>query len=192
MKLKGQRVGFALTGSFCTFDTAFAVLEKIVSEGAIVTPIISSIVDTTDTRFIKASDLKEKLYLLTGSPIIKTIAQAEPIGPQQLLDLLIILPCTGNTMAKLACGITDTAVCMAAKSHLRNNRPVVLGLSTNDALGNSAKNIGILLNTRNYYFVPFGQDDPFQKNRSMVLNGEHALQAFEMALDGQQLQPILT
>jgi dipicolinate synthase subunit B len=192
VKLKGQRVGFALTGSFCTFDTAFAVLEKIVSEGAIVTPIISSIVDTTDTRFIKASDLKEKLYLLTGSPIIKTIAQAEPIGPQQLLDLLIILPCTGNTMAKLACGITDTAVCMAAKSHLRNNRPVVLGLSTNDALGNSAKNIGILLNTRNYYFVPFGQDDPFQKNRSMVLNGEHALQAFEMALDGQQLQPILT
>jgi dipicolinate synthase subunit B len=191
MKLKDKRIGFAVTGSFCTFEIAVNVLKELINEGAIVTPIISSAVDTTDTRFYTADDFKDDLYTLTKNPVIRTILEAEPIGPQKLLDVLLILPCTGNTLAKMAYGITDTAVTMAAKAHLRNNRPCVLGVSTNDALGNGAKNIGALLNARNIYFVPFGQDDPIQKNRSMVFKKEYVLRTLEMALDNEQIQPII-
>jgi dipicolinate synthase subunit B len=191
MRLEGKRVGFAMTGSFCTFALAIQVLEEIIARGAVVTPIISNIVDTVDTRFFKAAELKERLTGLTGNPVIRTISEAEPIGPGKLLDLLVILPCTGNTIAKLAAGITDTTVTMAVKAHLRNNGPVVLGVSTNDALSNGAKNIGALLNARNVYFIPFSQDDPMVKARSAVLRSEFVIKALEMALDGQQMQPVL-
>ena len=188
---EGKRIGFALTGSFCTIDMALEVIEKLVQARADVFPILSHTVNNTDTKFGTAKALKQKLTALTGQPIIKTIPEAEPIGPARLLDILIVLPATGNTLAKIAYGITDTPVTMAVKSHLRNNRPVLLGLSSNDALGNSAKNIGQLLNTRNIYFIPFGQDQPHEKPRSMVLKGEYTLAAIDEALHGRQLQPIL-
>jgi dipicolinate synthase subunit B len=191
LKLEGKRIGFAMTGSFCTFSVAIKGLKDILEQGALVTPVISNNVDVTDTRFYNADELKKELTRLTDQPIIKTIAEAEPIGPYQLFDLLIVLPCTGNTLAKINMGITDTTVTMAVKSHLRNNRPVVLGVSTNDALGNNAKNIGALLNARNFYFIPFGQDDPEGKGRSMVLKGEYVLKTIEMAFDNRQIQPVL-
>lgn len=191
MALENKRIGFALTGSFCTFATALECIEEIMRQGAEVTPIISHSVDTIDTRFGRAADLKEKLEWITGKQIIRTIPGAEPIGPKQLFDLLVVLPATGNTIAKLANGITDTPVTMAVKSHLRNNGPVVLGISTNDALGNGAKNIGALLNTRHFYFVPYGQDDPAQKNYSIIFNKEKVLPTLECALEGRQVQPLL-
>jgi len=191
MTLEGKRVGFAICASFCTFDTALECVDAIVKKGAIVTGILSPATDTINTRFMRADDLKDSLYMLTGNPLIRTIEEAEPIGPQKLLDLLVVLPATGNSLAKLAAGITDTAVTMAVKSHLRNNRPVVLAVSTNDGLGNSAKNIGALLNMKNIYFVPFGQDDPMLKPKSLVFLKEMVVPALEEALEGRQLQPLL-
>jgi dipicolinate synthase subunit B len=191
MTLTDKRIGFAMTGSFCTFSAALHCLDEIVGQGAVVTPILSQMADTTDTRFMKASELKDRLTALTGQPIIRTITDAEPIGPGQLLDLLVVLPATGNTIAKLANGITDGPVLMAIKSHLRNNRPVVLGVSTNDALGNSARNIGALLNMRNIFFIPFGQDDAFGKARSAVMKKEQVIKTLEQALDGIQVQPVI-
>lgn len=191
MMLEGKRIGFAMTGSFCTFQTALACLDDIIAEGAIVTPILSHAADTLDTRFGKAIALKETLSRVTGAAVIRTIAEAEPIGPQKLLDVLLVLPATGNTLAKLANGITDTPVTMAVKSHLRNNRPVVLAVSSNDALGNSAKNIGVLLNARNIFFVPFSQDDPDSKPRSLVFKREQVLASVEQALENKQLQPMM-
>ena len=190
-RFEGIRVGFALTGSFCTLDMALGIIEELVNSGAEVMPILSPAVDIMDTKFGTAAGLKERLVELTGQPVVKTIAEAEPIGPGKLLDILVVLPATGNTMAKMAYGITDTAVTMAIKAHLRNNRPVVLGLSSNDALGNGAKNIGMLLGMRNIYFVPFGQDSPHAKPRSMVLKGEYTLAAIDEALHGRQLQPMV-
>ena len=191
MTLENKRIGFAITGSFCTFEAVLTCAENIVKKGALVTGILSNTVDVTDTRFMTAAALKESLADITGRPIIRTIVEAEPIGPQKLFDLLIVLPATGNTLAKLAAGITDTTVTMAVKSHLRNNRPVVLAISTNDALGNNAKNIGLLLNTRNMYFVPFGQDDPDNKPKSMVFLKDKVISTIMEALEGRQLQPIL-
>ena len=188
---ENKRIGFALTGSFCTLDMALDIISQLVQLGAEVSPIISQSVNTMDTKFGTAKALKEKLTQITGQPIIKTIAEAEPIGPSQLLDILVVLPATGNTMAKIAYGITDTPVTMAVKAHIRNNKPVVIGLSSNDALGNGAKNIGLLLGMRNIYFVPFGQDKPHEKPRSMVLKGEYTLAAIDEALHGRQLQPIV-
>jgi len=191
MTLDNKRIGLAITGSFCTFETALTCAEYIVKAGAVVTGILSNAVDTTDTRFMTAMDLKGLLADITGRPIIRTIVEAEPIGPQKLFDLLIVLPATGNTLAKLAAGITDTTVTMAVKSHLRNNRPVVLAISTNDALGNNAKNIGLLLNTKHIYFVPFGQDDPVNKPKSAVFLKDKVVPAMIEALEGRQLQPVL-
>jgi len=188
---EGKRIGFALTGSFCTLDMALDIISELVKSGAEVMPILSDAVDTMDTKFGSAEGLKNRLAELTGQPIIKTISEAEPIGPGKLLDILVVLPATGNTLAKIAYGITDTPVTMAIKAHLRNNRPVLLGLSSNDALGNGAKNIGLLLGMRNIFFVPFGQDNPHEKPRSMVLKGEYTLAAIDEALHGRQLQPIL-
>ena len=186
-----KRIGLALTGSFCTFETAFNIAQDLISSGADLVPIISNSVASMDTKFGNAEDIKKRLTEITGKPIINTIKDAEPIGPGKLLDALVVLPATGNTVAKIAYGITDTPVTMAVKAHLRNDRPVVLGLSSNDALGNGAKNIGLLLGMRNIYFVPFGQDMPHEKPRSMVFKPGYALAAIEEALMGRQLQPMV-
>jgi dipicolinate synthase subunit B len=189
--LSGIRIGFAMTGSFCTFQDAFIQIKKLRNVGADIFPILSYHAATLDTRFMKAQELKEQLRNLTQNDIIVTIPEAEPIGPQKKLDVAIVLPCTGNSLAKIANGITDTPVTLAVKAHLRNERPVVIGLSTNDGLASSAKNIGALLNIRNIYFVPFYQDDPIQKHRSLMYNGELILETISEALKGKQIQPVL-
>jgi len=188
---KGIRVGFALTGSFCTFTKVFSEIEKLVSEGADVYPIISESVDKTDTRYGSAIEWKNRLRVITGKDIISTIAAAEPIGPKRLLDILVVAPCTGNTLAKLANAINDTPVTMAVKAHLRNQKPVVIAVSTNDALGNNAKNLGVLLNSKNVYFVPFEQDDPDTKQNSLVAKMDLLIPTILEALQGKQIQPIL-
>jgi len=192
MSLEGLKIGFALTGSFCTFDAALDSLAAIVEAGAQVTAILSPAAGGTDTRFMQAEALKEKLRQLTGRPLIESIVAAEPIGPQKLFDVLAVLPATGNTLAKLAHAITDTPVTMAAKAHLRNERPLLLGISTNDALGNNAQNIGQLLNAKHIYFVPFGQDDPHKKPKSLVYHHSQVIPAIAAALEGRQLQPLIT
>lgn len=184
------RLGFAVCGSFCTFKRVLEELEKLAREYDI-TPIMSSGAAFTDTRFGKAEDLRRRITEICGKEPITTIAGAEPIGPQALLDVLVIEPCTGNTLGKLANGITDTAVTMAAKAHLRNGRPVVLAVSTNDALGASARNIGTLMNAKNIYFVPMRQDAPQGKPASVVANFAKTGAAIKAALEGKQVQPVL-
>ena len=191
MKLNDKRIGVALSGSFCTYDKVFKELQKLVDEGAKVQTIFSDASQTIDSRFGKAEEFVQKAEKLTGIRPMRTIAEAEPIGPKELLDLLIILPCTGNTIAKLANGITDTPVLMAAKAHLRNEKPLLLSVSTNDALGMNMKNIGLLLNTKNIYFVPFGQDDPEKKPNSMTAHTDLLIPALEAALENRQLQPVI-
>ena len=185
-----MRLGFAVCGSFCTFKRVLEELEKLAKEYDI-TPIMSSGAAFTDTRFGKAEDLRRRITEICGKEPITTIAGAEPIGPQALLDVLVIEPCTGNTLGKLANGITDTAVTMAAKAHLRNGRPVVLAVSTNDALGASARNIGTLMNAKNIYFVPMRQDAPQGKPASVVANFAKTGAAIKAALEGKQVQPVL-
>ena len=191
MLLQDKKIGFALTGSFCTFAKVMPELEKLISEGADIMPVISEAVDKYDTRFGKADEWKSRIEGITGKKIIKTIVDAEPIGPKSLLDILIIAPCTGNTLGKIANGITDTPVTMAAKAHLRNGKPLVLAISTNDGLSANAKNLGLMLNAKNVYFVPFGQDDPVKKCNSLTANNELILPTILEALKGRQLQPIL-
>ena len=191
MNLAGKTVGFALTGSFCTFSRVLKELEKVAETGAKVIPIMSEIAYSTDTRFGTAEDFRNRIEAICGNPIIKTVKEAEPIGPKGYLDILVIAPCTGNTLAKLASGIADSSVTMAAKAHLRNQKPVVIAPSTNDGLGNAAKNIGLLLNNKNLYFVPFGQDDHIKKPNSLVADMTKILPSLELAMDGEQLQPIL-
>lgn len=189
--MHGLTAGYALCGSFCTIADSVKQIEKLTSSNIKVIPIMSEVVYNTDNRFNKADELREKIKLLTGNEIIHTITGAEPIGPKKLLDILIVSPCTGNTIAKIANGITDSSVTMAVKAHLRNNRPVVLAIATNDALGGSAVNIGKLLNTKNIYFVPFGQDDPIGKNNSLIADFDKTLETIFAAINGEQLQPIL-
>ena len=184
------RLGFAVCGSFCTFKRVLEELEKLAKEYDI-TPIMSSGAAFTDTRFGKAEDLRRRIAEICGKEPITTIAGAEPIGPQALLDVLVIEPCTGNNLGKLANGITDTAVTMAAKAHLRNGRPVVLAVSTNDALGASARNIGTLMNAKNIYFVPMRQDAPQGKPASVVANFAKTGAAIKAAIEGKQVQPVL-
>jgi dipicolinate synthase subunit B len=191
MQLKGLKVGFAITGSFCTFSKITPEIEKIVKEGAEVYPIISEAVDSFDTRFGNANDFKLKLQTMTDKKIISTIVEAEPIGPKSLIDILVIAPCTGNSLAKIANAVTDTPVTLACKAHLRNNKPVIIAISTNDALGANAKNLGILLNTKNIYFVPFGQDDPQKKCNSLVSKMDLIVPTILEALNGKQIQPML-
>ena len=191
MNLKGKNIGFAMTGSFCTFAKVFEELPRLLETGANVLPIFSQNAQSTDTRFGKAIDFIEKIENLTQNKIIKTISEAEPIGPKKLLDALIIAPCTGNTLGKLANGITDTTVTMAAKSTIRNQKPVIIAVSTNDGLGASAKNIGMLLNMKNIYFVPFNQDDPIKKEKSLVADMSQIVKTAELALEEKQLQPII-
>ncbi len=191
MRLKNLKIGFALTGSHCTIDEALAQVQRIVDEGADVFSIISQSVDCIDTRFGMADKWKERLQNITGKDIINSVTGAEPVGPNKMFDLLVVAPCTGNTLAKLANAITDTPVLMAVKAHLRNQRPVVLAISTNDGLGLNAKNIGLLLNTKNIYMVPFGQDSPSGKPNSLKANMELIPDTILTALQGQQLQPVL-
>lgn len=191
MEVKGKKVGIALTGSFCTFDKIFAELEKLVEAGADVYTIFSNASQQISSRFGDPGEFMERAEKITGRKPILTIESAEPIGPKSYLDILVIFPCTGNTCAKLANGITDTPVLMAAKAHLRNNKPLVISISTNDALGMNMKNIGLLLNAKNIYFVPFGQDNPEKKNNSLIAHTEKLVPTLELALEGKQYQPIL-
>ncbi len=186
------RIGFALCGSFCTFDRVIKVLEEMTASGMDVYPIMSEISAATDTRFGSAADFEERLVRACGRPVIQTIHDAEPIGPKKLLDVLVIAPCTGNTLGKLASGIADSSVTLAAKAHLRNERPIVIAVSSNDALAGNAANIGTLLNRRAYYFVPMTQDDPVKKPRSIVAKMELIPQTVEAALEGRQIEPIIS
>lgn len=185
------RIGFALTGSFCTHARALTALQTLIDRGYAVTPILSEAAGTLDTRFGTAADLRRQLSQMTGVPIIDSIFTAEPIGPKELFDVLAVAPCTANTMAKLTAGIADGTVTMAVKSHLRGGRPVVLAVSTNDGLAASAVNLGALLARRHYYFVPLRQDAPRAKPRSLVADFSLLPAAVEAALAGEQLQPIL-
>ena len=185
-----KRIGLGITGSFCTLQELLPY-AKILATGNTVTSVLSYSVAGFDTRFYKSCDFKRDIAAATGGAIIETIADAEPIGPKKLFDIMIIAPCTGNTLAKLCSGITDTPVLMAAKAHLRNDRPLVIAVSTNDALGLNAKNIGLLLSSRNIYFVPLRQDDPANKLRSAISDLSKLEDACQKALLGEQLQPIL-
>ncbi len=189
--LEGMRVGFAVTGSFCTHRASLQAMETLVKKGVDVYPILSYNSSEMSTRFMSNTELLERLVLLSGHEPICTIRDAEPIGPKKLFDAVAIVPCTGNTLAKLANSITDTPVLMAAKSHMRNNRPLVLAVSTNDGLAGSAKNIGLLLSMKNYYFVPFGQDDCMRKPFSLVADFDLLGETLVAAMEGRQLQPVL-
>lgn len=184
------RLGFAMCGSFCTFKLVLEELERLAKDYDI-TPIMSQGAAFTDTRFGKAEDFRRRVAEICGREPITTIADAEPIGPRALLDVLVIEPCTGNTLGKLANGITDTPVTMAAKAHLRNGRPLVLAVSTNDALGASARNIGTLMNAKNIFFVPMRQDSPRGKPASLVADFSETAAAIKSALEGRQTQPLL-
>ncbi|MBQ6847626.1 MAG: dipicolinate synthase subunit B [Clostridia bacterium] len=185
------RIGYALCGSFCTLSQSLKALKELRREYENITPIMSQITYSTDTRFFKSEDLKREVEEICQNKIIHTIEGAEPIGPKNLLDIVVVCPCTGNTLAKCALGITDTPVTMAVKAHLRNNKPVVLGIATNDALGASSKNIGLLHNTKNIYFVPYGQDDPHSKNNSLVCKFDLVTDTVKSALRAEQLQPVI-
>ena len=191
MNLKDVRIGFAVTGSFCTFAKILPSMQKLVDEGAVVQPIFSPVVAREDTRFFQAEEFARQVREITGKTIWTTLNAVEPIGPKKLLDIMLVAPCTGNTLGKLACGIIDTPVVMAVKSHLRNARPVVLAVSTNDGLSGSAENLGMLLNRRHYYFVPFGQDDPITKPNSLVADMSQIPLTCSLALENRQLQPLL-
>ncbi|SMB94524.1 dipicolinate synthase subunit B [Desulfonispora thiosulfatigenes DSM 11270] len=191
MKLKGKKIGFAVTGSHCTLSETLPQIEKLKAEGAEVFVIFSESVLTTSTRFGTKEYWYEQYQNSSGNSIISTISEAEPIGPKNYLDCIIIAPCTGNTLGKLANGITDSSVVMAAKAGLRNLKPVVIAISTNDGLANSAKNLGVLLNTKNIYFVPFRQDDPHDKPNSLVANMDKVVDSIVAAIEGKQLQPII-
>ena len=185
-----MNIGFALCGSFCTFDKVFPVIEGLCREHRVI-PILSTAAGSVDSRFGTALAHRQRLEQLCGMAPIMTIEAAEPIGPKKLLDALVIAPCTGNTLAKLAHSIADSPVSMAAKSHLRNGRPVIVAISTNDALAGAAENIGRLLVRKNYYFVPFGQDDPQGKPTSIVADFTQIPQTLTQAMAARQLQPVL-
>ncbi|MDR2090178.1 MAG: dipicolinate synthase subunit B [Clostridiales bacterium] len=185
-----KKLGFAVTGSFCTFKSVLTEIEKLAEEFDI-TPVLSYNAANIDTRFFEAKVFKSEIERITGKKIIETIAAAEPIGPRKLIDALVVAPCTGNTAAKLANGITDTPVTLAAKAHLRNNRPLIIAISTNDGLSGNAKNIGALMNMKNVYFTPFGQDDCFNKANSLVADFSKIKETVEAAFEGKQLQPVL-
>lgn len=191
MDLQGINLGLCMCGSFCTFSEVIREVEELSKRGINIYPILSYNADSINTRFGAVEDFREKLSDITGNNIISTIKEAEPIGPQKLLDIMLVAPCTSNTMAKLNNGITDTPVTMACKAHLRNNRPLVIALATNDALGVSLQNIGGLMIRKNIYFVPFGQDNPEKKPLSMIAYFDKIYETLEQALEGKQIQPII-
>lgn len=191
MELNNIKIGFALTGSFCTFKKAIPKMKELIKKGADILPIMSYNSYKLDTKFGKAVEFIKEIEIITGKKIIHTIQDSEPIGPKKLTDVMVIAPCSGNTMAKLALDIIDTPVTMAAKSHLRNDRPLVIAPSTNNGLSGNAENIGKLLNRKNYYFVPFRQDNPITKPKSIVFEEEYLIKTIEYALEGTQISPIL-
>lgn len=191
LDVKDKKIGYVLTGSFCTFSKTIPKMKELIDKGADIIPIMSYNSYKMDTKFGKAQDFINKIETITGKKIIHTIQGAEPIGPKALTDIMIVAPCSGNTMAKLACDIIDTPATMAAKSHLRNNRPLVIAVSTNNGLGSNAENIGKLLYRRNYYFVPFKQDNPITKPRSIVADFNMIIKTIEFALDEEQISPII-
>ncbi len=191
MKLAGLKIGIGFTGSFCTYKAAIEELKTLKREGAELYPILSFQAQSIDSRFGEAKEFRKTIEEICENEAMDSIETAEPIGPKGFLDLLIIMPCTGNTIAKLACGITDSPVLMAAKAHLRNEKPLLLSIATNDALSMNFKNIGLLMNVKNIYFVPFGQDDPQKKPSSMIAHLDQLVPAAQAALDHKQLQPII-
>ena len=191
MKLEYKKIGFVMTGSFCTFRKTIDELKKIVELGAKVVPIMSEHSYTMDTKFGKAEDFKKEIEEITENKILHTIQEVEPIGPKDMLDILVVAPATGNTMAKLANDIIDGPATMAVKSHLRKEKPVVIAISTNNGLSGAGENIGKLLNRKHYYFVPFRQDNPITKPRSIVFEPTYLIKTIESALDGEQIQPML-
>lgn len=192
MSLESLKIGLGITGSFCNFSETKNVICNLKKEKIDVIPIISFATRDFDTRFFKKSEYIKMLEEETKNKVVDTIQKAEPIGPKNLVDAILICPCTGNTLAKLAHGITDTPVLMAVKSHIRNNKPVIIGVSTNDGLGMSLENIGRLLNTKNMYFVPFSQDDYVSKPKSLVLEYKYIIDTLKFALKGKQIQPIIS
>lgn len=190
--MKKTSIGFAMTGSFCTFERVLNQMEALVRRGYEVVPVLSFNAGMLDTRFMTAEHLRARIVEITGNEPIDTLAGAEPIGPKKMTDVFLIAPATGNSLAKLAGGIYDTPALLGAKSHLRNDRPLVLAVSTNDGLGAAAQNIGRLLNVRNIYFVPFGQDDPVKKPRSLVADFNQIPRTIAAALSGVQMQPMLS
>jgi dipicolinate synthase subunit B len=180
-----------ITGSFCTFDKVLPQIQKMVDDGADVIPILSNVVSTTDTRFMTKQQLFDALISITGKQPLTAITDVEPIGPKKLLDVMVVAPCTGNSLAKLANGITDTPVLMAVKSHLRNQRPVVIAVSSNDILGNNARNLGTVLIMKNVFLVPFRQDDPVKKQNSVVADMDLIIPTIEAALENRQLEPLM-
>ncbi|WML43752.1 dipicolinate synthase subunit B [Neobacillus sp. PS3-40] len=191
MSLKGTRIGFGLTGSHCTYDAVFPEIEKLVQAGAEVIPVVTFTVQNTDTRFGNGEDWIKKIEDLTGNKVIDSIVKAEPLGPKMPLDCMVISPITGNTMSKFANAMTDSPVLMAAKATLRNGKPIVLGISTNDALGLNGVNLMRLMATKNIYFIPFGQDDPIKKPNSMVARMSMTCETIENAISGKQVQPVI-
>jgi dipicolinate synthase subunit B len=191
MSLKGKRIGFGLTGSHCTYDAVFPEIEKLVQAGAEVMPVVTFTVKNTDTRFGKGEDWIQRIEDLTGNKVIDSIVKAEPLGPKIPLDCMVIAPLTGVSMSKFANAMNDSPVLMAAKATLRNSKPVVLGISTNDALGLNGINLMRLMSTKNIYFIPYGQDDPEKKPNSMVARMTLLTQTVVAAIEGKQLQPVL-
>lgn len=191
MKLKDKKIGFVFTGSFCTFNKTIEELKKMVKLKAKIIPIMSEHSYTMDTKFGSAEEFKKQIEEITGEKILHTIQDVEPLGPKDMLDIIVVAPASGNTMAKLANDIIDGTAPMAVKSHLRKERPVVIAISTNNGLSGAAVNIGKLLNMRHYYFVPFGQDNPITKPRSLVFKPEMLIKTIESALDGEQIEPII-
>lgn len=191
MDIKGKKIGVALTGSFCTYDKMFMELQKLAGAGADIYPIMSDSAQRIESRFGGPDTYLDRIRTITGKDPIISIEGAEPIGPKGFLDALAIVPCTGNTAAKLANGITDTPVLMAAKAHMRNNKPLVLSIATNDGLGMNLKNIGLLCNSKNIFFVPFGQDDHEKKPNSLVAHVDLLIPTIALALEHRQYQPIL-
>ena len=190
MDIKDKNIGFAITGSFCTFSKIIPQISLLTESGANVYPIMSEIAYSTDTRFGDAEDFVGRIEEICGREVIHSVKSAEPIGPKHFLDAMIVAPATGNTIAKMALGITDSCVTMAAKANLRNLEPLIIAISTNDALGASAKNIGMLMNMKNVYFVPFGQDDPVNKPKSIVADMTKIKDTLEYAMDRKQIQPL--
>ncbi|HLS66536.1 MAG TPA: dipicolinate synthase subunit B [Pseudogracilibacillus sp.] len=191
MDLKGKRIGFGLTGSHCSYHLVYPQIERLVQKGAEVIPIATYTVQKTDTKFGQGSEQIRKLEAMTNKTVIKTIPEAEPLGPKEPLDCMIIAPLTGNSLSKLSNALTDSPVLMAAKATLRNRKPVVVGVSTNDALGLNGVNLMRLLSSKLIYFIPFGQDDPFKKPTSLVANMEMLVETVQAALENRQIQPII-
>lgn len=191
MSLNGKRIGFGLTGSHCTYDAVFPEIEKLVNAGAEVVPIVTATVKNSTTRFGKGEDWIKRIEELTGHKVIDSIVAAEPLGPKMPVDCMVVAPITGASMSKFANALSDSPVLMAAKATLRNQKPVVLGISTNDALGLNGVNIMRLMSTKNIYFIPYGQDDPFKKPNSMVARMSMLVETVEEAILGKQVQPVI-